>query len=335
MPAADPHVAPRTPRALLIATRKGLWTLASDPSRRSWKLAGPQFLGHIVHHAVADPRDGKTLLAAARTGHLGPTIFRSTDRGRTWKEAQAAARVQARQRAHRRSHVLADARARVAAGRVVRAARRRRACSARTTAARRGQASTASTSIRSARRGAAATRTARRTARSCTRSSSIRAILRTCIIAMSSGGVFESTIGRRGLAAAQPGRARRFPARARSRVRPRSALRALRRAATRIASISRTIAASIASTGRRRAGPTSAAACRSRWATIGLPMVVHPHDPDTLWVFPMDGTDVWPRVSPGGRAGGVSLARRRQDVAAAGRRASRRRRRGGRSSGRR
>ena len=36
---------------------------------------------------MLDPRDGKTLLAAARTGHLGPTVFRSTDNGKTWKEA--------------------------------------------------------------------------------------------------------------------------------------------------------------------------------------------------------------------------------------------------------
>ena len=34
---------------------------------------------------------------------------------------------------------------------------------------------------------------------------------------------------------------------------------------------------------------------------IGFPMVVHPYDADTAWVFPMDGTDVWPRTSPGGR----------------------------------
>ncbi len=34
---------------------------------------------------------------------------------------------------------------------------------------------------------------------------------------------------------------------------------------------------------------------------IGFPMVVHPRDPDTAWVFPMDGTTVWPRTSPGGR----------------------------------
>ena len=83
-----PVAAPARTITLLVATRKGLWQLASDASRRSWKLSGPQFLGHIVHHALADPRDGKTMLAAARTGHLGPTVFRSTDRGRTWTEAK-------------------------------------------------------------------------------------------------------------------------------------------------------------------------------------------------------------------------------------------------------
>ena len=34
---------------------------------------------------------------------------------------------------------------------------------------------------------------------------------------------------------------------------------------------------------------------------IGFPIVAHPRDPDTLWVFPMDGTEVWPRTSPGGK----------------------------------
>ena len=33
---------------------------------------------------------------------------------------------------------------------------------------------------------------------------------------------------------------------------------------------------------------------------IGFPIVVHPRDPDTAWVFPMDGTSVWPRTSPDG-----------------------------------
>jgi hypothetical protein len=29
--------------------------------------------------------------------------------------------------------------------------------------------------------------------------------------------------------------------------------------------------------------------------------VLHPRNPDILWVFPMDGSSVWPRVSPGGK----------------------------------
>lgn len=73
--------------ALLIATKKGGFILRGDAKRRNWELNGPHFLGHIVHHIMLDPRDNKTLLLAAKTGHLGPTVFRSTNFGKTWKEA--------------------------------------------------------------------------------------------------------------------------------------------------------------------------------------------------------------------------------------------------------
>src|SRR5215831_20539914 len=72
---------------VLVATRKGAWVYKGDPGRKSWRAEGPHFLGHIISHVVLDPRDKKTLLAAAKTGHLGPTVFRSTDFGKTWKEA--------------------------------------------------------------------------------------------------------------------------------------------------------------------------------------------------------------------------------------------------------
>ena len=72
---------------LLVATRKGAWSYRSDETRRTWSVDGPHFLGHIINHLVLDPRDGRTLLAAAKTGHLGPTVFRSTNLGRTWTEA--------------------------------------------------------------------------------------------------------------------------------------------------------------------------------------------------------------------------------------------------------
>ena len=72
---------------LLVATRKGAWLYQSDAARKTWRADGPHFLGHIINHVVLDSRDGRTLLAAAKTGHLGPTVFRSTDMGQTWKEA--------------------------------------------------------------------------------------------------------------------------------------------------------------------------------------------------------------------------------------------------------
>jgi hypothetical protein len=51
---------------------------------------------------------------------------------------------------------------------------------------------------------------------------------------------------------------------------------------------------------------------RSRWdrigkampveiGDIGFPLVLHPRDPETAWVFPMDGGSVWPRMSIEGR----------------------------------
>jgi photosystem II stability/assembly factor-like uncharacterized protein len=75
------------PVTLLVATRKGAFFIKTDKTRKAWKIRGPVFLGHIVHHVLLDPRDQRTLLLAARTGHLGPTVFRSTDKGKTWTEA--------------------------------------------------------------------------------------------------------------------------------------------------------------------------------------------------------------------------------------------------------
>jgi len=72
---------------VLVATRKGAWLFHGDAARKTWRVDGPHFLGHIISHLVLDPRDGRTLLAAAKTGHLGPTVFRSTDMGKSWKEA--------------------------------------------------------------------------------------------------------------------------------------------------------------------------------------------------------------------------------------------------------
>ena len=88
-PAAQtPKTRPARGITLLVATRKGAWLLHGDAARKNWRTDGPHFLGHVVSHLVLDPRDGRTLLAATKTGHLGPTLMRSTDRGRNWQESK-------------------------------------------------------------------------------------------------------------------------------------------------------------------------------------------------------------------------------------------------------
>jgi photosystem II stability/assembly factor-like uncharacterized protein len=72
---------------LFVGTRKGVWILTGDEERRRFRVDGPHFLGCIVNHVVLDPRDRRTILAGVKTGHLGPTVYRSTDFGRTWSEA--------------------------------------------------------------------------------------------------------------------------------------------------------------------------------------------------------------------------------------------------------
>jgi photosystem II stability/assembly factor-like uncharacterized protein len=90
--AAASRAASGKPRArrvdLLVGTIKGGFVVRGDAARREWKVAGPHFLGNETNHFILDPRDRKTLLLAAVTGHLGPTVFRSIDGGKRWAEAK-------------------------------------------------------------------------------------------------------------------------------------------------------------------------------------------------------------------------------------------------------
>ncbi len=79
--------APKGLPVVLVGTRKGAFVLTGDANRRKWQVTGPHFLGNVIQHFLLDPRDQRTLLIAAKTGHLGPTVFRSTDWGKRWKEA--------------------------------------------------------------------------------------------------------------------------------------------------------------------------------------------------------------------------------------------------------
>ena len=72
---------------LFVGTRKGAWIYTSNKARKKWEVDGPHHLGGIVNHLVLDPRDQKTLVMAIAAGHLGPTIMVSTDFGKNWKES--------------------------------------------------------------------------------------------------------------------------------------------------------------------------------------------------------------------------------------------------------
>jgi hypothetical protein len=78
------------PAQLLIGTRKGGFLLEVGRGRTPSSLAGGPFvLGTQVHDLRLDPRDGRTLLMTGGLGHLGPTMYRSTDLGRKWTEVQS------------------------------------------------------------------------------------------------------------------------------------------------------------------------------------------------------------------------------------------------------
>lgn len=70
-----------------IGTKKGAFILSGDQDRKNWSLSDPILLGNMVYHMVPDPRNKNKILLATKTGHLGPTVFRSEDAGKTWKES--------------------------------------------------------------------------------------------------------------------------------------------------------------------------------------------------------------------------------------------------------
>lgn len=72
---------------LLVGTRKGAWILKSDGRRKDWSYSKPILFGCDINHFVANPYNQKIMIIAAKTGHLGPTVYRSSDGGKTFTEA--------------------------------------------------------------------------------------------------------------------------------------------------------------------------------------------------------------------------------------------------------
>ena len=302
----ESHLVPKPatgPVAVLIGTRKGAFILRGDKARRSWKLSGPMFLGHIVHHMALDPRDRRTLLIAARTGHLGPTIFRSTDFGKSWKEAErppAFPKVPEGQKGLVLDHVFWVTPGHASQPGVWSAGSSPQGLFRSEDGGRtwEGVSGFNDHPMRNAWAGGVGDGTP-----DGPKLHSINIDPRDpnhIYIGMSSGGVFESTDGGKDWKPLNKGCAADFlptpdpeyghdPHRVllhplmpdRLYQQNNCGIYRMERAEGEWVRIGRNMP--------------------KRVGDIGFPLVLHPRDPDTIWVFPMDGTEVWPRTSPDGK----------------------------------
>jgi photosystem II stability/assembly factor-like uncharacterized protein len=71
---------------LLLATKKGVFILEGDAKRRNWALKGPFCEAWPINHAVADPETG-TIYAGGGNEWFGPAVWTSEDRGESWSHS--------------------------------------------------------------------------------------------------------------------------------------------------------------------------------------------------------------------------------------------------------
>jgi photosystem II stability/assembly factor-like uncharacterized protein len=69
---------------VLAGTRKGLFILTADGTRKDWEVSGPHFSGWEIYHAKGSPVDAKRIYVSQTSGWFGQIIQRSDDGGKTW-----------------------------------------------------------------------------------------------------------------------------------------------------------------------------------------------------------------------------------------------------------
>lgn len=75
---------------VLVGTMKGAFLYRSDAARESFERAGPWFQGEPVYSLAYDGRAGRSrLLAGSASWHWGPNLRTSDDWGETWTEPDA------------------------------------------------------------------------------------------------------------------------------------------------------------------------------------------------------------------------------------------------------
>jgi BNR/Asp-box repeat protein len=71
---------------VLVGTRKGAFILTSDGQRKKWDVNGPLFAGWELYHLKGSPADPDRLYASQTSGWFGQIIQRSDDGGKTWHQ---------------------------------------------------------------------------------------------------------------------------------------------------------------------------------------------------------------------------------------------------------
>jgi len=74
---------------VMVGTMKGAFLVSSSPGRREWRIDGPHFRGETVYSMAFDQRNGRRrMLAGTRSFHWGAQVRWSDDDGATWSSPE-------------------------------------------------------------------------------------------------------------------------------------------------------------------------------------------------------------------------------------------------------
>jgi photosystem II stability/assembly factor-like uncharacterized protein len=71
---------------VLVGTRKGAFVLTSDGKREQWDVNGPHFGGWEIYHVKGSPAEPNRVYASQSSGWFGQLIQRSDDGGKSWDQ---------------------------------------------------------------------------------------------------------------------------------------------------------------------------------------------------------------------------------------------------------
>jgi BNR/Asp-box repeat len=71
---------------VLVGTRKGAFILTSDGKRQRWHVSEPHFAGWEIYHMKGSPADPNRIYASQTSPWFGQVIQRSDDGGKTWHQ---------------------------------------------------------------------------------------------------------------------------------------------------------------------------------------------------------------------------------------------------------